>query len=124
MDPDILLVFAILISVLVCLSCIRQFLISIRARKIKQQGFSYVYINDDGSARELDLEEIKYLSTEFLGGDGARPYVKSNYETLTPDGKMHGYLWRQRLPKTISIEPAPDDQENRHPKVLENPSRN
>lgn len=69
----------------------------------------YVYIEDDGTARELEPDEVRYLNTEFHGADGARPYIKANYEQLTFDGKMRGYLLRDELPpgsKIKSIEEA------------------
>ena len=66
-------------------------------------GFEYVYVEDDGNARELNAEEREYLSTKFEGGDGARPYIKLRYESLTPDGRLSGYLRRRRLPKSIPV---------------------
>jgi hypothetical protein len=76
-----------------------------RSRRRKEQGFPYVYINDDGSARELDDNEKEYLNTKFHGADGARPYIKFRYESLTPDGRMSGYLERRQLPAAIEISP-------------------
>src|SRR6478736_4173919 len=35
-----------------------------------------VYINDDGSVRELTEADKKYVDTEFSPFDGARPYIK------------------------------------------------
>jgi hypothetical protein len=69
-----------------------------RSRRRKEQGFHYVYINDDGSARELDNDEKEYLNAKFHGADGARPYIKFRYESLTPDGRIGGYLERRQLP--------------------------
>jgi hypothetical protein len=63
----------------------------------------YVYVDDDGSARELDTQEREYLTAEFPGGDGGRPYVKLRYESLTPDGRIRGYLRRRQLPKRVAI---------------------
>jgi hypothetical protein len=42
--------------------------------------YPYVYVNADGTARELHANEQKYLETDFKGGDGAAPYVKSSYQ--------------------------------------------
>jgi hypothetical protein len=83
------------------------FLISIRPRRGKETGFRYIYVNDDGSARELTDDEQDYINTKFEGGDGARPYIKSHYYSLTPDKKMKGFLWRRHLPRKITIESAP-----------------
>ena len=58
----------------------------------------FVYVNEDGSARELTPDEREYLNTKFLPGDSGRPYIKSRYQQLTPDGKIWGFLLRQKLP--------------------------
>ena len=42
----------------------------------KKEEFEYVYVEKDGTVRELDNEEIEYLQTDFKLGDGARPYIK------------------------------------------------
>lgn len=69
----------------------------------QEEGFPYVSVESDGSVRELYEDEIEYLSTEFDPGDGARPYIKSRYGELTPDGKIHGYIRRRRVPFWIKI---------------------
>jgi hypothetical protein len=74
-----------------------------RSRRPEEPGFPYIYVDDDGGARQLDAEERDYLSTEFHPGDGGRPYIKAYYEALTPDGKMRGFLLRRQLPKHIPV---------------------
>ena len=71
----------------------------------KKEEFEYVYVEKDGTVRELDNEEIEYLQTDFKLGDGARPYIKSNYEQLAPDKKISGFLQRtvHSLYKTKNI---------------------
>jgi hypothetical protein len=69
----------------------------------KKEKFEYVYVENDGTVRELDLEEIDYLQTKFAPSDGNRPYVKSSYEQLTPDKKILGFLLRSKVPKNIEI---------------------
>jgi hypothetical protein len=76
-------------------------------RRRPEPGFEYVWVDDDGSARELDADEEEYLRTPFQGGDGARPYIESHYGALTPDGLMGGYLRRRQLPRRIPINPPP-----------------
>lgn len=68
-----------------------------------KEKFEYVYVEKDGTVRELDNEEIEYLQTEFKLGDGARPYIKSNYEQLAPDKKISGFLQRSKVPENIEI---------------------
>jgi hypothetical protein len=66
-------------------------------------GFEYVSVEDNGTVRELSREEQGYLKEEFGPTDGARPYIKSNYKSRTPDGKIGGYIQRNRVPKKIEI---------------------
>ena len=56
--------------------------------KSEKEKFEFVYVENDGTVRELDNDEIEYLETEFEPSDGARPYIKSNYDQLTPDKKI------------------------------------
>ncbi len=44
----------------------------------KDEPYRYIYVNADGSARELHAGERDYLETEFTGGDGAAPHIKDN----------------------------------------------
>ncbi len=76
-----------------------------RPRRKYEPMFYYVYIGVGGSARELDAEEREYLNTKFSGFDGGRPYIKSYYEALTPDKKLHGYLSRRQLPAYMAVRP-------------------
>ena len=66
-------------------------------------GFEYVYVEIDGTVRELDKGEIEYLETKFEPSDGARPYIKSRYNQLTPDKKILGFLHRDKVPENIKI---------------------
>lgn len=68
-----------------------------------EDGFEYVYVEENGTVRELSREEKGYLKEIFEPTDGARPYIKSRYQSKTPDGKIHGYIPRNRVPKRIEI---------------------
>ena len=74
-------------------------------RKLKsdKEKFEFIYVENDGTVRELDNDEIDYLQTEFEPTDGARPYIKSSYEQLTPDKKILGFLHRSKVPKEMEI---------------------
>jgi predicted metal-dependent hydrolase len=63
----------------------------------------FVWVNDDGSVRELTPDERDYLNTEFHPNDGARPYIKDRYRDRTPDGRLGGFLLRKRVPRGIPI---------------------
>ena len=60
--------------------------------------YPYIYVNADGTARELHASERRYLETEFSGGDGAAPYIKDRYDEPNGWGELKGYLKRSELP--------------------------
>lgn len=70
---------------------------------LEKEKFEFVYVENDGTVRELDKDEIDYLQTEFEPTDGARPYIKSSYDQLTPDKKILGFLHRNKVPKNVEI---------------------
>lgn len=74
-----------------------------------------VYINEDGSARELTEADKRYVDTEFSPLDGARPYIKSHYSQRTALGEIRGYLPRSEVPERVPIKPAPSEHELRQP---------
>ena len=63
----------------------------------------FVMVSDDGTPRELSETEKAHLNGEYEFGDGDRPYIKASYRSLTPDGRMLGYLRRRRLPRGMHI---------------------
>ena len=73
------------------------------------EPYSYVHVEADGSARELHPSERRYLETEFKGGDGAAPYIKSRYDERNGWGELAGYLERSLLPDGVVIAEAPSD---------------
>ena len=46
-------------------------LIQFRTKKWRESAFDYVYINDDGSLREIQPEEEEKLTSLFFIGDEA-----------------------------------------------------
>ena len=93
----------LLLFLLPLVALLTWFLFQTRPRRASGSGFKYVYVEDDGSARELTPQEKQYLSAKFPGGDGGRPYIKLKYESRTPDGRLRGYLTRRQLPKSILV---------------------
>lgn len=69
----------------------------------------FVYVNQDGSVRELSPDERDYLAQAFHPNDGARPYLKSSYESQDGWGSVSGFLLRRRVPRSIVIEPVNPD---------------
>ena len=68
-----------------------------------KDNYQFVYVNNDGSIRELSISERIYLQTKYHGAEGDRPYIKSRYEQTTPDNKLNGYCFRNKIPKEIEI---------------------
>ena len=77
-----------------------------RPRRSKEEGYHYIFVEDDGTAREVTSDEREFLETEFDPFDGARPYIKTRYETLDGYGGLSGYLPRRQLPENIPIAPT------------------
>ncbi len=72
------------------------------------QPYPYIYVNADGSARELaHAGERAYLETEYRGGDGAMPNVKDSYNERNGWGELNGYLARTALPAGMPVADAP-----------------
>jgi hypothetical protein len=65
-----------------------------------------VYVNEDGSVRELTEAEKTHVNTEFSPLDGARPYIKSRYSDRAAWG-IQGYLPRAEVPVGVPINRAP-----------------
>lgn len=72
---------------------------------LPRPGSDYVYVEDDGSVRDLDPDEVEYLETDFLPNDGGRPYIKGRYRDKTPDGRLGGYLPRRKVPRRLRTSP-------------------
>jgi hypothetical protein len=74
----------------------------------KTDPYPYVYIENDGSFRELSSDERQYLQEAFHPGDGGRPYVKASYRSRTPTGRLGGFLRRSSLPPALSTQTSAD----------------
>jgi hypothetical protein len=77
------------------------------------QPYPYIYVNADGTARELHTSERAYLETEFKGGDSAMPYIKDSYEGRNGWGEISGYLKRAALPSGMPVADAPAEGPNK-----------
>ncbi|MFT3894866.1 MAG: hypothetical protein QM730_24820 [Anaerolineales bacterium] len=71
--------------------------------------YPYVYVNDDGTVRELRADERSYLETSFHPVDGARPYVKSSYHQKNGRGNLGGFCRRKKIPSHIVISELPQN---------------
>jgi hypothetical protein len=77
------------------------------------ESYAYIYVNADGSARELHPDERQYLESDFLPGDGAAPSIKRDYGQRNGWGEISGYLERSKLPKGTAIKRAPKKNPSR-----------
>ena len=66
-------------------------------------AYLYVYVNSDGSVREVTTLEKIHLQIKFPFGDGAAPYIKSSYSEKNNGGDLRGYCLRNAIPNNISI---------------------
>ena len=73
----------------------------------KVKPYPYLYVNADGSARELHPNERNYLETPFDPFDGNRPYTKDSYSQKDGWGEIKGFLKRSALPPGTQVFPAP-----------------
>ena len=74
-----------------------------------EPGFEFVYMNQDGSVRELSPAEQTYLSKEISGGDSGRRYVKSRCKSRDGWGSLSGFIERSKVPAQIKISPVHPD---------------
>lgn len=91
---------------IVIVALVAWFAFQTRPRRKPEPGFKFVYVNQDGSARELSPGEQSYLAEEFLGGDSGRPYIKSHYKSSDGWGSKSGFIARRKVPSGIVILPV------------------
>jgi hypothetical protein len=72
-------------------------------RRYAENPADFVFIEDDGTVRELTQQERKFLGTAFHPADSGRPYIKSRYGSRTPDGRISGFLPRGLRPRAVQI---------------------
>ena len=77
-------------------------------RAVPKPSEVLVRIDVDGSAWELTDAEKKYVDTEFSPFDGARPYIKSDYQQRTALGAINGFVDRKKVPAEIAVNPVSD----------------
>jgi hypothetical protein len=72
----------------------------------KQHPYPYVFVHDDGTARELRPDEKTYLEEPFLPLDGGRPAIKETYTSKNGWGSIRGFCRRSLIPEELEILPA------------------
>ena len=114
-----------LVAIAAAMLLVRSRLLSQRVAALESQTFAlvgpekagshpypYVYIDRDGTARELHPEERSYLETAFSPFDGARPYAKTAYADVVGH-PTSGYCSRSLLPQGLPVGPAPGENPRR-----------
>jgi hypothetical protein len=84
----------------------------VSADEAAQDPYPYIFVNDDGTARELHTAERAYLEQTFIPFDGGRPYVKSNSKAHDGWGSVKGFLERSKLPSGLFVASAPANDPN------------
>jgi hypothetical protein len=77
-----------------------------------QNPYPYVHVNEDGTVRELHGAERSHLETLFSPYDGARPYIKNNFQDKNGWGSIEGFCHRSQIPSDRSISAAPVENPN------------
>ena len=90
----------------------KQMFAVVDAAAASQQPYPYVYVSSDGSVRELHAAERKYLETPFSPMDGARPYVKVDYQSKIGGESIEGFCPRAKIPTGIVIAAPPTENPN------------
>jgi hypothetical protein len=80
-----------------------RFAIVARPRRPPEPGYEFIWIEDDGQARELSVRELETIGLAFRRSASRPPYVKAYYAWRNPQGGLAGYLRRRLLPPEISI---------------------
>ena len=80
--------------------------VEVPLRKRRDSIFDYVYVDEQGQARELTAAEEEFVSTAIFPHGDADRLIKSDYDALTADGRLSGYIQRRRLPREVRIAPA------------------
>ena len=79
----------------------------VSAGEARQSPYPYVYVNHDGTVRELHETERGYLEEPFSPFDGGRPYVKTSFDDRDGWGSIKGFCHRSHVPPQLPVAAAP-----------------
>ncbi len=65
--------------------------------------YLFVFVNADGTVREVSADEREYLQTPFAGSDGARPYIKTEFLQKDGWGSIAGFCFRSAVPNNVPV---------------------
>jgi len=69
----------------------------------KEPGYDFVFVENDGTVRELNFAEVEFLERPFITDNPARPKIKRRYDEKNENGGLAGFIKRTRVPKQINI---------------------
>jgi len=119
------LVIVLLVFATIVWGIVKLFVIPKR-KSFGADEFPYVYVNTDGTIREVSPEEREYLMEDFHPADGGRPYIKFRYESVDGWGRQSGFMGRHRVPRGMkirSVHPDFDRRSKQGPQDLYGPER-
>lgn len=73
-----------------------------------KEPYPYVFVEEDGSVRELHPRERRFFETPMAPTDGSSPYIKKSYAYRDRYGLFHGYCLRTKIPSQLKIQDAPE----------------
>lgn len=76
----------------------------VKPRRPKEPGHAFVYVEKNGTVRELNADEELLLERNFYPGDPMMPYIKQTYSQLNEDGNPAGFIMRHKVPPNITIQ--------------------
>jgi hypothetical protein len=84
----------------------------VSADEARRSPYPYVYVNGDGSVRELHEAERSYLEEPFSPFDSGRPYVKTSFDDRDGWGSIQGFCRRSHVPPQLPVAAAPAEDPN------------
>jgi hypothetical protein len=103
-DLTTILIAFVALPILVVGGYVAWLAVAMRSRRADDGGFEFIYVDDDGAARELTDAEKRRLGAEYARDDSRRPYIKLRYESRDDLGRRRGFLKRRQLPAGVPIE--------------------
>ena len=73
------------------------------AEEARAPFYPYVFVENEGSVRELHRSEKQLLETPFSLRDSARPHIKKTYDQRDSRGNLGGYCPRSAISNNRKI---------------------
>ena len=73
-----------------------------------KEPYPYVFVEENGTVRELHFRERMFFETPMEPTDGSMPYIKKFYNYRNSFGIFSGYCLRTKIPSHLTIQMAPE----------------